>query len=679
MAEDPYKYFRIEAQELLEGLEHGLLALEKGADSELLRRVFRQAHTFKGASRVVRRGDIGDLAHEIEELLSPYQDGAMALPRELVDQALARLDRMRSKVSELSPDSQRERRAEHTEGEPPTKTLSGGEQTIRIAVSDLDRLLDNAAEAHVAASALRRAGDELLPMFLRARELAAQVRRMSSASDIADGFESFAQDLERARLRLFEGTERVVLEAAEVRAGVAELRLVPVKMLFADLERVVRDAARQLGKEVEMRASGTDTHVDARVLAQLHKALIHIVRNSVAHGIEPTAERLRLGKSRAGHIELAIERRGQRVMISARDDGRGIDIESVRQAAIDRRLLSPSEASDLTRSGLGALLLRGGLSTAASVTHIAGRGVGLEAVQSAVGALNGEVSLASDAGQGTRVDILVPLSLSTMPALAIHVGPVAALLPLDCVRQALGLTRDSVTWSDFGARVVVDGNAIPFLDAADLFGLERREVPRPQSVLVIEAEGRCVALGVERIGEARSVLVRAIPEHAAVQRIVSGAALDEDGVPELVLSPVALVRQALAARGTPFDVPEHEIRSILVIDDSLTTRMLEQSILESAGYEVDLAMSAEQGLQMARGKRYALFIVDVEMPGMNGFEFIAATKSDFDLRQTPSILVTSRSDPGDKRRGYEVGARAYVVKSEFDQARLLEIVRSLVE
>src|SRR5688572_20876586 len=193
MAEDPYKYFRIEAQELLEGLEQGLLALEKGPDPELVRRVFRQAHTFKGASRVVRRGDIGDLAHEIEELLSAFQDGVTPLPRELIDQALQHLDQIRRKVAQLSIEQAVERpRGAESEGQSKQSTTTE-QQTIRIAVSDLDALLEDAIEADVAASALQRVGEELTTMCAKARELGVRQQSNSREPAVVEGFAGFAR------------------------------------------------------------------------------------------------------------------------------------------------------------------------------------------------------------------------------------------------------------------------------------------------------------------------------------------------------------------------------------------------------------------------------------------------------------------------------------------------------
>jgi two-component system chemotaxis sensor kinase CheA len=195
--------------------------------------------------------------------------------------------------------------------------------------------------------------------------------------------------------------------------------------------------------------------------------------------------------------------------------------------------------------------------------------------------------------------------------------------------------------------------------------------------VVVESTDGLAAIGVERLAGTAAVVLRALPDLAPSSDVVAGAGLDAEGTPRIVLDPDGLVEAALRA-GAPPAVAEATHPPILVIDDSLTTRMLEQSILESAGYEVDLATSGEEGLLKARARRYALFLVDVEMPGMDGFTFIERTRSEPVLSEIPAILVTSRASPEDRRRGEEVGARAYIVKSEFEQTELLERIRRLV-
>jgi two-component system chemotaxis sensor kinase CheA len=670
MTKDPYRYFRIEAQELIEGLTQGLLELEKVRDKELVRRLLRQAHTFKGASRVVRRSDLGDLAHELEDILSAHrEDGGPAGP-ETVSRSLALLDQIRRLVASLTVET--EQQAPRKRSQP--ILITEGEEAIRVTVHDLDVLLETAFEAYTVASELGRETAQLTALQIQAQNLSASLHTSPFASDL----DQFGDRLNRVHRTLRERIERVMVELGELRVLTSDLRLVPAQTLMTELERAIRDAAQTLDKVVEFRATGAQTHIDAHVLAGLHKALVHVVRNSVAHGIEDRAGRRAAGKPLTGRVDISIERRGHRVSISCRDDGRGLDLEAVRNAAIASGLVTRDAALSLDESALGQLLLQGGVTTSRTITGISGRGVGLEAVRHTVEALKGEVSLRSLAGEGTTVDISVPLSLSAMPVLSVQVDDSAVLIPLDSVRQTLRVRPQDISHDIDGERLVVDGTVVPFLSLRRVLIRGNHHRPEMQSSVVIEAQGRLAALGVDHIGAVHSVVVRGIPEHAAPDPVISGAAFDDNGQLQLVVAPPALVRAAADPVPPREEMQMPSTPRMLVIDDSLTTRMLEQSILESAGYEVDLAVSGEEALEKAQRQRYGVFIVDVEMPGMNGFEFIARTRSDPVLRDTPAILVTSRTDPQDKRRGKEVGARAYIVKTEFDQAELLDAIRRLV-
>jgi two-component system chemotaxis sensor kinase CheA len=205
--------------------------------------------------------------------------------------------------------------------------------------------------------------------------------------------------------------------------------------------------------------------------------------------------------------------------------------------------------------------------------------------------------------------------------------------------------------------------------------------PGSWTAVVVQAAGRCVALGVEHLLGAVNSVMRALPGVVEADPVVAGASLDAEGTPQLVLDPAGLVAGAERSRGETFKAAAEapaQPAPILVIDDSLTTRMLEQSILEAAGYQVELAVSAEEGLIKAHAQRYSLFIVDVEMPGMDGFSFVAQTRADPALRDIPAILVTSRDAVDDRLRGQQVGASAFIVKGEFDQMQLLQTIRALI-
>jgi two-component system chemotaxis sensor kinase CheA len=340
--------------------------------------------------------------------------------------------------------------------------------------------------------------------------------------------------------------------------------------------------------------------------------------------------------------------------------------------------VADAAAEALTSEDYFRLLLRGGISTSDTVTEVAGRGIGLDVVREATSKLKAEVAMRTVSGAGSSVEISVPVSMLSLNAVIVESGGLSASLPLDTVRQTLWITDTDVSRSPDGDSIVFDGKTIPFLPLARALGQPTQRVETRFPAVVVRSGLECAAVGVDRLRGTSTILLRPIPAFAGVDPVVAGAALDAEGNPQLVLDPAALVLAASSGRASPIQSAPPRIPVILVIDDSLTTRMLEQSILETAGYEVHLATSAEEALEKARIEDYDLFVVDVEMPGMDGFEFVARTRAMPTLSDVPCILVTSRNSPEDKKRGEEAGARAYVVKGEFDQAQLLQTIRQLI-
>jgi two-component system chemotaxis sensor kinase CheA len=325
------------------------------------------------------------------------------------------------------------------------------------------------------------------------------------------------------------------------------------------------------------------------------------------------------------------------------------------------------------------LLLKGGISTSNVVTEVAGRGIGLDVVREMVGRLGGEAVLRSEPARGATLEIVVPVSLTSLDVLIVDGGGHVVGIPLDAVRETLRVSAADVTHTAAGRSIVHDGKVIPFAPLArSLRSPVAPRTPRAAwSAAVIDSGGVLAAVGVDRLLGTENVVLRQLPDLVPDHPLVAGASLDPEGNPQVVLDPAELVVEVRRAEATTTDTPTKS-PPILVIDDSLTTRMLEQSILESAGYEVDLAVSGEEALEKAHQRRYGLFLVDVEMPGMDGFTFIERSRALPETRDVPAILVTSRAAPEDVRRGEAVGASAHVVKSEFDQNELLARIRKLV-
>jgi two-component system chemotaxis sensor kinase CheA len=313
------------------------------------------------------------------------------------------------------------------------------------------------------------------------------------------------------------------------------------------------------------------------------------------------------------------------------------------------------------------------------VTEVSGRGVGLDVVRTTAARLSGEIGLRSEPGLGTTVSMEVPISLSSLTVLSVESRGDTVLVPLDGVRSTRWLGDDAIFDEAGSARLLYEGRAVPFVPLQRLLGAEGNEAKLQRAAVIIEYGGQRGAFGVDKLHGTLEVMVKPLPAAAGVHAAIAGAAFDSRGDPLLVVDPRSLVQAILAApHSARVSVSEQKKLPILVIDDSLTTRMLEQSILESAGYEVDLASSAEEGLQRAENRRYGLFIVDVEMPGMNGYEFTAKTRADPTFSKIPVILVTSLSSPLARRRGIDAGASAYVVKGEFDQKQFVRKVAELL-
>jgi two-component system chemotaxis sensor kinase CheA len=406
---------------------------------------------------------------------------------------------------------------------------------------------------------------------------------------------------------------------------------------------------------------------------------VQLVRNAVAHGMESASERLAAGKPMTGRVRLEVTRRGQRVAFTCSDDGRGVDLEAVRRAA-QRRGVAPKathSADELLR-----LLLRGGMSTAASVDAYAGRGVGLDVVREAVERLGGEIDLRTEAGRGSHFELLVPVSLVSLEALLIEAGGQLAAVALDGVRGTLRVAPADVMRTAEGPAVPHDGGLARLLWLDALLGAApaRRGTRTVPAFIVADGNGAdasAVAVAVDRFAGIETVLLRALPELAPADALIAGVYLDDQGNARPLLDAAVLAQRRSSSDADAAAAPQRQ-PTVLVVDDSLTTRMLERSILESAGYTVHLATSGEEGLEMAQGNDYALVLVDVEMPGMDGFTFVERAREHPSLRGVPCVLVTSRNAPADRRRGELAGARAYIVKGEFDQVRFLDHVASLV-
>ncbi len=676
MSADPYKYFRVEAKELLEQLGQGALEIARsGSPAAGIAALLRYAHTLKGAARVVKQGGMANGAHAIEDALLPYRAAGSGIPKEVADALFAQLDAMAAALAELGG---------HAE---PTHEAAAAEPaaaTLRAELGDVDEVIEGLGQSLVQLQAL----SNTMGAIERGRRLCQLLGRQLGAPRRADPAqlalaleraqrvtEALASGLGHFEQNLRQGLDRLRSELGETHGNAERLRLIPVQTIFGRLERAANDAAEELSKRVSFAGSGGEVRVDGHVLGTAEQALLHVVRNAVAHGLEREGDRLALGKTSAGRIELAVRRAGGELIFRCSDDGAGLDVDAV-QRQLRNSGSGGGSAGHLSESELVQRLLAGGVSTAAQLSGVSGRGVGLDVVRAAAEKLGGSVEIETRRGKGFVVTLRVPVSVTAFSALGVECGGRAISVPLSSVVKSVRVTRSEIAAMPGGEGIWHENGLIPFAPLGQVLGGAPDGERAAWSCLIVNGAAGRVALGVDRLLGARVVVQRPLPKGARISEVVAGANLDALGNPELVLEPEALVNALqTGVRAAP---KVDSVRApILIVDDSLTTRMLEQSILESAGYHVELATSGEEGLAKARDQKYALFLVDVEMPGIDGFTFVDQARRDPGLMDIPAVLVSSRSAPEDFARGKAVGARGYIVKDRFDQRELLGLIREL--
>ncbi len=405
MAKDPYTYFRVEARELLEGLAQGVLSLEKdGPGKEVVSRMLRQAHTLKGAARVVKQVGISESAHGIEDVLARYRDGEGQLPHDEAGRLLNLIDRCGEHLKSLA-------------GAPAdvAKPATGREreepiESVRVEIAQLDTTLCDLAEAQVHLEAVCQQIPLLEQLRHTTRRLVQRTagrpngrgegKPSTKAADVASLAEELRTSVESIYGAIRTGTERVGRDLVGIRDRASEFRLLPASTILSSLERSVRDVGEALRKRVTFEMIGGEQRLDAHVLLALRDPLIHAVRNAVAHGIESESERAAAGKPPLGRVSVRVQRTGQRVSFCVEDDGRGLDVGGIRAAAVARGLAAPATAESMGLAEVAQLLFQGGLSTSPAVSEFSGRGVGLDVVRATATRLKGEAESAQR--RGTR-------------------------------------------------------------------------------------------------------------------------------------------------------------------------------------------------------------------------------------------------------------------------------------
>lgn len=473
---------------------------------------------------------------------------------------------------------------------------------------------------------------------------------------------------------------------------VKEMQLLPFASLLVILPRFARELAREQGKSVELAIHGGEIEIDRRILEAMKDPLIHLLRNGIDHGIEKPAVREAGRKPPHGTITLAISQKDSgKVEVLVADDGAGIDAARVKAAAGKLGVVSVEDAERLGEQEALALIFQSGVSTSPIITDVSGRGLGLAIVREKVERLGGSIVIESQPDAGTAFRMVLPLTLANFRGVLVRAGGQLFVIPAANVERVTRVADKDIQTVENRETIPLDRQAVSLAWLSDVL-----ELPRPRAtaqstenvlVLVLGLGLARIAFRVEEILGEQEVLVKALGRQLARVRNVAGASVLGTGQVVPVLNVADLLKSAVKRATAPLAVADQqsaekpgttEKQSILVVEDSITSRSLLKNILESAGYRVTTAVDGADGYTTLKTGTFDLVVSDVEMPRMDGFDLTAKVRADKQLAQLPVVLVTALGSREHRERGIDVGANAYIVKSSFDQSNLLEIIQRLI-
>jgi two-component system chemotaxis sensor kinase CheA len=585
------------------------------------------------------------------------------------------------------------------------KLTSKEQATVRIRTSQVDRLLNLVSEVVISQIKASQRVRDLRSASVRATEAVQAWGRIKSMMTMLGDERSVldsdirvldellaAQRVELAAVSkdYADDTSRTSTVVGDLQEQAMELRMLPVSTVFNTFPRAMRDLARQFKKDVDLVIEGGDTELDKKVLEEINDPLVHIMRNAVDHGVETAAERVAAGKPAKGTIRLSAKQEGDHIVIDISDDGAGIDPEKVKAAAVRKGYITETEAKALSDREARYLIFEKGFSTAAIITEISGRGVGMDVVREfVVERLKGALDVESEVGKGSTFRLTIPLTLAIIRALLLRVGGQTFALPTSSIEETARCERSAIIKVEGHEVIRRQRRTVPLVHLRDILGIDSEPDDGVSKIPIATLGFSGHRLGMivdEFVGEQQIVIktlgthLRRVDNVAGVTILGAGEVVPILNVPDLMtngrqLTGVRMRRQAASAEKAADSGP----RKVLICEDSFTTRELERSIFEAAGYDVETATDGAMGLAKLReGLQVDAVVTDVQMPNMTGFELTRAIKSDDTLSIIPVIIVTSLERDEEKAEGISAGADAYITKSVFNQDTLLDTVERLI-
>jgi len=587
--------------------------------------------------------------------------------------------------------------------------------SVRVPIEKLDRLLSESEELLTIKTKAAEHFQELFQLKSLVNDISSDLK---ACPELQDEAEKINEQLRQLQSKVSNMTKVASRDQSSVSLLINRyletaktLVMLPVSTSFEGFPRLIRELSRELDKEVELTINGGQLEVDRRVLERLKDPLVHILRNAMDHGFESTSERSAANKGQAQLVVSARQLNGETIEITIEDNGRGIDNQAVRATAVKKMLLGEEEAAGLGLDEVYALIFRSDFSTRETVSELSGRGLGLAIVKEKIEELNGRIELTSKAGSGSTFRIIVPTTLATFMGILVEAAGQRFVVPISGMSRAMRVHPLALEIVDERETFMVDGQVLPVASLAKALNLPSHKAPTSTSfkyleMLVISHRDKKAGVIVDQILTEQEFLVKKLGFPLGQINNFAGATILSDSKVALVLNLADLVETIVKTRFMQDQKPmfglaamldrqdsepeqdntkesdkkkKKKAPSILVVEDSLTSRIFMRNILEAAGYEVTLNVNGKEALDtLTKSQGFDLVISDIEMPVLDGIALVKAIRSSKSIQHLPIVLVTSLSEEKKRNEAIQAGANAYFVKGDLNQANLLSVIRELI-
>ena len=680
-----------EARGILDSLDDiAIQSAKKNRNTAFLKEILRLLHTLKGSSRMMEYSQIEKVINHLETIFKNIQSNQTEIPSKIIqlllgvneslhktinsiedggDGSLAQYDEIIKNIDLAMEDedfttdfskeeNQKEESAENAKGSAENEEFFHDSQTIKVQVSQIDSIL------------------QLLDkLIMRQIKLKNEIDILNKKSGMTE-FQAFQE--------LSENISVLENQSVDIQKNIISLRMLPFDMILRPIKRSIVAETLKNGKNIELDIPQSEITIDKFILEKLPAILIHLVRNAIDHGIESPEERKKLGKPAKGTISVSVNQVSNRIFVNVKDDGHGIDYEKIRDKAL--RLFPEREADirNADETDLLQFIFSSGFSTKEEQSELSGRGIGLDVVRTEMDKLKGKITVYSEANKGTNFELSLPASLATQDGLFVSVSDNSYLILSHYIKEILTVQKSDFMQMQHCPVINVHNELIPVYDF-DIINPNSKKQSNTKteiSVVILEYLNRKIGVIVDKILHYGTVVIKPVPPLLKDFNAMQGVVFDENySIIPVLNIPDTMHRFKVV---NVYDIKNLEVKktpkihSILVVDDSHTTRHIEQIILEAENYNVATAVDGIEALEKMKQHKFDLVVTDVKMPRMDGFVLLHNMRHKEELKNIPVILVTSVFEKDTLEKAKDLGAQGYIVKSDFERENLTAKVKELL-